>query len=71
MNEHEWTWRCAVRLHEQWPRVDHHDLENVAQALYREDRWRGLEPDAAAVEWLQQGIPKGSSGTSREFTGPR
>ncbi len=58
MNEHEWTWRCAERLHEQWPRVDRVDLENVAEALHREERWRGLEPDEAALEWLRQGIPR-------------
>jgi hypothetical protein len=57
MNAHEWTWRCAEKLHEQWPRVDPGDLVNVAEALQREDRWKGMEPDAAAVEWLRQGIP--------------
>lgn len=57
MNEHEWTWRCAEQLHEQWPRVDRSDLENVAEALHREDRWRTLRPEVAAMQWVAQGIP--------------
>lgn len=57
MNPHEWTWRCAERLHEQWPRVDPGDLVNVAEALQREERWKGMEPQQAAEQWLRQGIP--------------
>jgi hypothetical protein len=34
-------------------------LVNVAEALQREDRWKGLEPAEAALEWLRQGIPAG------------
>jgi hypothetical protein len=52
-----WTWKCAERLHEQWPRVDRVDIENIAEALHREDRWRALEPAVAATQWLAQGIP--------------
>lgn len=62
MNPHEWTWRCAEKLHEQWPRVDPGDLVNVAEALQREDRWKGREPGEAALEWLRQGIPGGDVG---------
>ena len=59
MNPHEWTWRCAEKLHEQWPRVDPGDLVNVAEALQREERWKDLDPADAALEWLRQGIPAG------------
>jgi len=61
MNAAEWTWKCAERLHEQWPRVDRADLEHLAEALHAEDRWRGLAPDEAALEWLRQGIPADAS----------
>jgi hypothetical protein len=56
MNAHEWTWRCAERLHEQWPRVDRVDLEHLAEALRKEGRWQAMEPADAAVEWLSQGV---------------
>jgi hypothetical protein len=57
MTPAEWTWTCAERLHEQWPRVDRVDLEHLAEALHREERWRALEPSEAALGWLAQGIP--------------
>jgi hypothetical protein len=57
MNAHEWTWRCAERLHEQWPRVDRVDLEHLAEALRAEERWQSMEPTEAALAWLTQGIP--------------
>jgi hypothetical protein len=57
MNPTEWTHQCAERLHEQWPRVDRMDLEHLAEALHREDRWKALHPADAALAWLQQGIP--------------
>ena len=57
LKPHEWTWRCAEGLHERWPRVDPGDLVNVAEALRREDRWKGMEPQEAAKQWLRQGIP--------------
>lgn len=57
MNSIEWTLRCAERLHEQWPRVDRSDLESLADALQAEERWKWMEPQDAAVQWLSQGIP--------------
>ena len=57
MNSVEWTLKCAERLHEQWPRVDRSDLEHLADALQAEDRWKWMEPQDAAVQWLSQGIP--------------
>ena len=61
MNAETWTFRCAQQLHEQWPRVDFADLENVAEALLREQRWQSMEPSQAAIEWVRQGIPAGTS----------
>lgn len=55
MNSDEWHWKCAERLHEQWPRVDIGDLEHLADALWRDERWRAKEPGEAALEWLAQG----------------
>ena len=69
MNAAEWTWKCAERLHEQWPRVDRVDLEHLAEALHTEDRWKGMEPDDAALEWLRQGIPQQGHGPSSRTLG--
>lgn len=57
MTPAEWTFRCAKQLHEQWPRVPHNDLEHLADALLKEERWSSMEPSQAALEWLRQGIP--------------
>ena len=57
VNAHEWTWKCAETLHRQWPRVDRVNLENIAEALLNEDRWKSMEPSEAAVQWLSQGAP--------------
>ena len=57
MNAETWAFKCAQQLHEQWPRVDHADLEHLAEALWKESRWQSMEPAAAALAWLQQGIP--------------
>ena len=58
MNSHEWAWKCAEKLHEQWPRVDRVDLEHLAEALLADERWSAMSPDEAAVRWLRQGIPE-------------
>ena len=58
MNADEWTFKFARQLHEQWPCVDHSDLEHLAEALLCEDRWKDMEPTVAAVQWLRQGIPE-------------
>ena len=60
VNTNEWAWKCAERLHQQWPRVDRVDLEHLAEALLTDERWRLLEPQTAADEWLRQGIPQKS-----------
>jgi hypothetical protein len=33
------------------------DLAEVAEQIWVEERWRDLEPEVAAVQWLRQGIP--------------
>ena len=53
MNAETWAFKCAQQLHEQWPRVDRADLENLAEALWKEPRWQSMEPAAAALEWLR------------------
>jgi hypothetical protein len=57
MERQEWVARCSLRLHEQWPRVPREQLEEVAEEL----RGRALrqldEPELAASEWLQRGMP--------------
>lgn len=57
MNTDEWVQRCAARLHEQWPRVPHDQLAEVAAELQRNVEQQANNPEHAAVEWLRQGIP--------------
>jgi hypothetical protein len=60
MNADAWTFKFAHQLHQQWPRVDHADLEHLAGALLTEERWSCMEPTEAATQWLRQGIPETS-----------
>jgi hypothetical protein len=57
MTSEQWIFRCAQQLHQQWPRVDRSDLEHVASSLWNEPRWQSIEPSAAAIAWIAQGIP--------------
>ena len=57
LNEPLWVARCALRLREEWPRLAGSDLAEVAEQIWVEERWRDLEPEVAAVQWLRQGIP--------------
>lgn len=66
MNKHEWTWKFAERLHKQWPRVDRVDVKNAAESLHHEERWRSMELQQAAQEWLRQGMP--TEGNEAEST---
>ncbi len=52
----EWIVRCAQRLGDQWRTVDPELLQEVAVDLLREPQMRVLEPEAAAVCWLRQGV---------------
>lgn len=51
-----WVSRCADRLRRQWPMLARVDLEEAAQDLWNDERWRDMAPEAAAVEWLRQGV---------------
>ena len=57
MDSKEWIARCSARLHAQWPTLDRETRDEVAGELWAQERWRALEPEQAAVEWLRQGIP--------------
>ena len=51
-----WIDRCAARLHEQWRSVEPARLDDLALELWNDPRWTALAPEAAAVEWLKQGV---------------
>lgn len=52
----EWIARCSSRLQEQWPRLPRVDTDHMASALWADARWREMEPEAAALAWLRQGV---------------
>jgi hypothetical protein len=58
MERDEWIARCSARLHAQWPRLSREQRDEAAAELWADERWRLLEPEQAAVEWLRQGIPQ-------------
>ena len=57
MDKREWLTRCSARLHAQWPRLRREQRDEVASEIQSDSRWQRLEPEAAAVEWLRQGMP--------------
>lgn len=57
MDTSEWIARCSAHLHAQWPRLDREQRDEVASDLWNDPRWKAMEPETAAVEWLRQGIP--------------
>ncbi|MCM5680050.1 hypothetical protein M8A51_10945 [Schlegelella sp. S2-27] len=57
MDPVDWISRCAERLHERWKTIAIGDLDEVACELFNDPLWRALEPEEAAVRWMQQGIP--------------
>jgi hypothetical protein len=57
METAEWVARCSARLHARWHTLDRETRDDVARDLAGEQRWRAMEPECAAVEWLRQGIP--------------
>ena len=63
MEVEEWIARCSARLHAQWPRLLREQRDEVAKELWASERWKPLEPENAAAQWLQQGIPS----INREF----
>lgn len=56
-DEREWVTRCSARLHAQWPRIGREQRDEMATELWADVRWRSIEPERAAVEWLRQGMP--------------
>lgn len=56
-DEKEWLTRCSARLHAQWPRIGREQRDELARELWESARWREMEPEQAAHEWLRQGIP--------------
>ena len=56
-DEREWVTRCSARLHAQWPRIGREQRDELAQELWADAHWRGIEPEQAAAEWLRQGMP--------------
>jgi hypothetical protein len=55
MDAQHWISRCAARLHRVWPTLAQADLDEVAEQLFAEPRWRDLPPEQAAVDWLRLG----------------
>lgn len=59
MDPDEWTRRCADRLREQWPHAPEDELRDAAAELWRNERWRRMAPESAAVDWLRLGVLSG------------
>lgn len=57
MDKNEWVARCSARLLAQWSRILREQRYEVAVELHCDGRWKQLEPEHAAAEWLLQGIP--------------
>lgn len=55
MDAHHWIPRCAARLRRAWPTLAQADLDEVAAQLFADPRWRDLQPEQAAAEWLKLG----------------
>jgi hypothetical protein len=62
METNEWVARCSARLHARWPSLAREQRDEVAGELCRQDQWRRLEPENAAIEWLRQGLPDADRG---------
>lgn len=50
-----WISLCAERLRQQWRTVALEQLEDVAHALWQDERWRREPPGDAAEGWLRLG----------------
>lgn len=51
MDATEWIDRCAAKLEELWPRSAGVNVNELTLELWRERRWRLMEPEAAAALW--------------------
>jgi hypothetical protein len=52
----EWVDRCSKRLQAHWRTVEPAQLDEVAGDLWGNSHWRAMLPEAAAIEWLNQGV---------------
>jgi hypothetical protein len=59
MEHQEWIHRFSARLHAQWPRLPRDQRDEVAGDMLTRTPWCAMEPEAAAVIWLSQGILAG------------
>lgn len=57
MDAMEWIDRCAVKLAELWPSAMGSTVNDVTLELWRERRWRLMEPEAAAALWVTFALP--------------
>lgn len=48
------NWACEVAdgLHRRWPSIEPVELLDVALQLWRDARWRSMDPGLVAKEWL-------------------
>lgn len=53
-DQETWIQLFASRLTACWPRLDANDAEHAADGLWREARWRSIEPTLAAERWMAQ-----------------
>lgn len=52
MDATEWIDRCAAKLSELWPGSTDRAVNDMTLELWREQRWRLMEPEAAAALWV-------------------
>jgi hypothetical protein len=52
----DWVLRCSDRLRARW-RVEADERDEIAAELWSDERWRAMEPEDAAAEWLQAEAP--------------
>lgn len=51
-----WIAACSHRLQRRWRTVAPEQLEEVAETLCTDERFRALDPDITAAGWLRQEI---------------
>jgi hypothetical protein len=52
MDHDDWIAVCAHQLHRQWRTVAPDQLDEVAEALWRDETLRAMPPAAVAQAWL-------------------
>lgn len=56
MDAQEWQRGFAARLQNQWPTIPIDELLDAAGDLWRDEHWRAMSPEEAAVRWLKLGV---------------